>query len=199
MSDLGAIFHVKKNGMQYLANGYTTLDECPEPNLKVMYKGQQAYVPLGAKEEGGGVPCYVKTKAGNIYQVKKKAVSAPTGSTNVGDGDTFTVPSGVKVIRAFFSKYEYDETSNSQYTYIGVTPGKTYKLKCYVFIIFEEGDPNRENTDGIYLGTTDESQKDHTWFQRTPADDIQDTSSWRGFALNWSPEINKMTPTYTDY
>lgn len=198
MSDLGAIFHVKKDGVQYDANAYTTLDECPEPNLKVMYKGQQGYVKLEAKGEGD-IPCYVKTKAGNTYQVKKEAVSAPTGSTNVGDGDTFTVPSGVKVIRAFFSKYEHDETSNSQYTYIGVTPGKTYKLKCYVFIIFEEGDPNRENTDGIYLGTTDESQKDHTWFQRTPADDIQDTSSWRGFALNWSPEINKMTPTYTDY
>lgn len=198
MSDLGAIFHVTADGKQYKAHAYTTLDECPEPNLKVAYKGQQAYIKLDAKGEGG-VPCYVKTKAGNTYQVKKEVVSAPTGSTNVGDGDTFTVPSGVKVIRAFFNKYEYDETSNSQYTYIGVTPGKTYKLKCYVFIIFEEGDPNRENTDGIYLGTTDESQKNHTWFQRTPADDIQDTSSWRGFALNWSPEINKMTPTYTDY
>ena len=39
MSDLGAIFHVKKDGVQYDAHAYTTLDECPEPNLKLTYKG----------------------------------------------------------------------------------------------------------------------------------------------------------------
>lgn len=71
MSDLGAIFHVKKDGVQYDAHAYTTLDECPEPNLKLMYKGQQGYVKLVAKGSGD-VPCYVKTKSGNtVYQVKK--------------------------------------------------------------------------------------------------------------------------------
>lgn len=73
MSDLGAIFHVKKNGIQYDAHAYTTLDECPEPNLKLMYKGQQAYVKLEAKGSGD-VPCYVRTKAVGLYQVKKEAV-----------------------------------------------------------------------------------------------------------------------------
>lgn len=68
MSDLGAIFHVKKDGVQYDAHAYTTLDECPEPNLKLMYKGQQAYVKLAAKGSGD-VPCYVRTKAGGLYQV----------------------------------------------------------------------------------------------------------------------------------
>lgn len=71
MSDLGAIFHVKKYGVQYDAHAYTTLDECPEPNLKLTYKGQQAYVKLVAKWSGD-VPCYVKPKSGNtVYQVKK--------------------------------------------------------------------------------------------------------------------------------
>ena len=77
MSDLGAIFHVKKEGVQYDAHAYTTLDECPEPNLKVTYKGQQAYVKLGSKGEGD-VPCYVKKKDASIYQLIKEAV--PTGS-----------------------------------------------------------------------------------------------------------------------
>lgn len=68
MSDLGAIFHVKKDGVQYDAHAYTTLGECPEPNLKLMFKGQQAYVKLAAKGSGD-VPCYVRTKAGGLYQV----------------------------------------------------------------------------------------------------------------------------------
>lgn len=71
MSDLGAIFHVKKDGVQYDAHAYTTLDECPEPNLKINFKGQPAYVKLENKGEGD-VPCYVKTKAGGLYQVKKE-------------------------------------------------------------------------------------------------------------------------------
>lgn len=68
MSDLGTIFHVKKDGVQYDAHAYTTLDECPEPNLKLMYRGKQAYVKLAAKGSGD-VPCYVRTKAGVLYQV----------------------------------------------------------------------------------------------------------------------------------
>lgn len=198
MSDLGAIFHVKKDGVQYDAHAYTTLDECPEPNLKLTYKGQQAYVKLEAKGSGD-VPCYVKPKSGStVYQVKKEQISVPSGGVTVGDADTFTVPLGVKVIRAFWSRYEYDDTSNNMYTYIGVTPGKTYELQCYTFIVWPEGDPDGEETDGIYLGSIDNT-KLTTWFQRTPADDIQDTADLSGFVLSWSPEINKMKPTYTDY
>lgn len=198
MSDLGAIFHVKKDGVQYDAHAYTTLDECPEPNLKLTYKGQQAYVKLEAKGSGD-VPCYVKPKSGStVYQVKKEQISVPSGGVTVGAADTFTVPLGVKVIRAFWSRYEYDDTSNNMYTYIGVTPGKTYELQCYAFVVWPEGDPGREETDGIYLGSIVDT-KLVTWFERLPADDIQDTVDLRGFELNWSPEINKMKPTYTDY
>lgn len=198
MSDLGAIFHVKKDGVQYDAHAYTTLDECPEPNLKLIYKGQQAYVKLEAKGDGD-VPCYVKPKGGStVYQVKREQISVPSGGVTVGNGDTFTVPLGVKVIRAFYSKYEEDDTSNDMYTYIGVTPGKTYELQCYSFVIFLEGIPDMKEADGIYLGSI-AGTKITTWFQHTPADDIQDTVGLDGFELNWSPEINRMKPTYTDY
>lgn len=197
MSDLGAIFHVKKDGVQYDAHAYTTLDECPEPNLKIKFKGSPAYVKLEAKGSGD-VPCYVKKSDGGVFQVKKEAVVVPTGSVSVGAGDMFSVPPGVEVIKVFWSKYEYDDTSNSMYTYVGVTPGKTYELQCYTFIVWPEGDPEHENNDGIYLGSIS-GTKVKTWFQRTPADEIQDTTDLRGFELSWSPEINKMKPTYTDY
>lgn len=198
MSDLGAIFHVKKAGVQYDAHAYTTTDECPYPNLKIKFKGQQAYVKMEQGKGNGDVPCYAKDKAGVIYQVKKEEVAVPTGSVSVGAGDMFSVPLGVKVIKVFWSKYEYDDTSNSTYTYVGVTPGKKYELQCYTFIVWPEGDPGRETEDGIYLGSI-VGTKLTTWFQRTPADEIQDSRDLSGFELSWSPEINKMKPTYTDY
>lgn len=119
MSDLGAIFHVKKEGTQYDAHAYTTTDECPEPNLKVTYKGQQAYVKLEAKGEGD-VPCYVKTKVGNTYQVKKEAI--PTGSMQIVHGTNegaFTVPPMIKVIKVVV---------NEDTDYVGVTPNSTHFL-----------------------------------------------------------------------
>lgn len=198
MSDLGAIFHVKKAGVQYDAHAYTTIDECPFPNLKLEYKGQQAYVKMEQGEGKGDVPCYVKDKAGVIYQVKKEAVVVSTGSVSVGEGDMFSVPPGVTVIKVCWSEYEYDDTSNSPYTYVGVTPGKKYELQCYTFIVWPEGDPGNEEQDGIYLGSIS-GTKVQTWFQRTPSDDIRDTQDLRGFTLSWSPEINKMQPTYIDY
>lgn len=110
MSDLGAIFHVKKEGVQYDAHAYTTLDECPEPNLKLKYKGQQAYVKLETKGSGD-VPCYVRTKAGGLYQVKKEAVTyvnvtitqsanqtihvyTPQKSGGTDHTSSFTIPKG---------------------------------------------------------------------------------------------------------
>ena len=64
--------------------------------------------------------------------------------------------------------------------------------------VWPEGDPETATTDGIYLGSIINT-KLTTWFERAPGDDIQGTENWRGFKLSWSPEINKMAPTYTDY
>lgn len=71
MSDLGAIFHVKKAGVQYDAHAYTTINECPEPNIKIKFRGQQAYIKLEPRGRGD-VPCYVKMRGGNVFQVRKK-------------------------------------------------------------------------------------------------------------------------------
>lgn len=175
MSDLGAIFHVKKDGVQYDAHAYTTLDECPEPNLKLTYKGQQAYVKLEAKGEGD-VPCYVKTKAGNTYQVKKQAV--PTGALEVSGAITFTVPSGVKVIELYTPRADYGYGPQA---YVGVTPNSVHTLRW-----------KREygvNRDTFLLRCV--SHKNIVWGRNY---DFGEQATFK-----WSPEINKKTPTITDY
>ena len=172
MSDLGAIFHVKKDGVQYDAHAYTTLDECPEPNLKLMYKGQQAYVKLGVKGSGD-VPCYVKPKSGStVYQVNKEFV-VPTGSVILPGNQTYTfvVPAGVKVIEC----EEYDEDWGYSYQYVGVKPGSTHTLFW-----------NWKNT-------TDRGIKCRSHNIRWTRSLI--TTGY----LRWSPAINKHAINVSDY
>lgn len=200
MSTLTKKLHILKSGdTEETCNIYTTPEEVGgSPYLALEVDGQKGYVKLGSTTDANATHLRVE-KNGTTYAAWKQAtVNVPTGNTPVGNGDMFTVPPGVEVIKVFWSKFEYDETSNSMYTYVGVTPGKTYELQCYTFIVWPEGDPGREESDGIYLGSIS-GTKVKTWFQRTPADEIQDTQDLRGFELSWSPEINKMTPTYTDY
>lgn len=121
MSDLGAIFHVKKAGVQYDAHAYTTLDECPFPNLKIKFRGQQAYVKMEQGKGNGDVPCYAKDKAGWICQVRKEAI--PTGTTSMSPPSriSFTVPSGITVVMITGIKNANPVGDKS---YVGVTPGK---------------------------------------------------------------------------
>nr|DAH95418.1 MAG TPA: hypothetical protein [Caudoviricetes sp.] len=169
MSDLGAIFHVKKDGVQYDAHAYTTLDECPEPNLKLTYKGQQGYVKLETKGSGD-VPCYVKTKAGNTYQVKKEAI--PTGEVNIHGSISFTVPAGIKIIKV---------TSDNRTSYVGVNPNSVHALR-WKYI---------EGNNASFRILRCHSHSDTVWIRNEDYDYIA--------KLSWSPEINKQTPTVTDY
>ena len=126
-------------------------------------------------------------------------VNISTGSTEASDGDMFTVPDGVHIIRVYWSEAAYDDKSGSVYTYVEVTPGKTYELSCYTFVLWPNGDSDNAIRDGVYLGSTRPSAE-VTWFQCFPdSNDIQDIESIGGFTLSWSSEINEMMPTYTDY
>lgn len=177
MSDLGAIFHVKKDGVQYDAHAYTTLDECPEPNLKLTYKGQQAYVKLEAKGDGD-VPCYVKNKAGNTYQVRKEAI--PTGSSIVhSSGITFTVPSGIKVLK--INSPAQSEDWEHVGTYIGVTPNSVHKLVWKVTY--------GEAADAYQVQCTTHNRK--TW--------SINHDYGKDAKISWSPTINKHKVDITDY
>ena len=182
MSDLGAIFHVKKDGVQYDAHAYTTLDECPEPNLKLTYKGQQGYVKLEAKGEGD-VPCYVKKSDGGVYQVRKEAISTGSASIMVGSPLKFTVPSGITIIEIRGVVDGNTQTSNIQY--VGVTPGKTYSLFARIKPPDYPPIPpmmsmlvNRDNTT-VWVGIVEVAVD--------------------SFTLSWSSEINKQTPHVKDY
>lgn len=121
MSDLGAIFHVKKNGVQYDAHAYTTIDECPSPNIKINFHGTNAFVKL-ENNGSGDVPCYVRTPDGAAYQVRKEAI--PTGEVSLEGLNKiiyFTVPYGVNVIKAI-ARHE------GSVHYIGVTPNQTHRI-----------------------------------------------------------------------
>lgn len=176
MSDLGAIFHVKKEGVQYDAHAYTTTNECPEPNLKIKFKGSQAYVKLEAKGSGD-VPCYVKKSNGSVFQVKKVAAT-PTGDTTIIGVESFTVPSGIHVIEI---------NSDLGSVYVGVTPNTTHSI--YIDVQ-EIGHVHYDITIGcdshnkIYITDRILSEEEE------PSNII---------FINWSPEINKKKPTVTDY
>lgn len=180
MSDLGAIFHVKKAGVQYDAHAYTTLDECPFPNLKLKYKGQQAYVKMEQGKGNGDVPCYAKDKDGLIYQVRKGAI--PTG-TVLFTGGKFTVPMGITVLKI---NYENDDSQ-----YVGVTPGSTHTLGIETV----EG-----HEDIPYAVTVYCNDHNYTiWFHTDWYDE-----SYLGYPdafvyISWSPEINKHATDRNDY
>ena len=177
MSDLGAIFHVKKAGVQYDAHAYTTTDECHEPNLKIKFKGSPAYIKLEAKGSGD-VPCYVKTKAGNTYQVKKEAI--PTGSVLVSNHMTFTVPSGITVLR-INSPAKSESWGDDVGTFIGVTPNSNHILMWKVTY--------GENTDSYQVICY--SHKNKQW--------SVNYDYGRDAKISWSPKINKHAVNTTDY
>lgn len=177
MSDLGAIFHVKKDGVQYDAHAYTTLDECPEPNIKIKFKGQQAYIKLEAKGSGD-VPCYVKKSDGGVFQVKKTA-EVPTGSTTIFGAGTFTVPSQIHVIELY---------GDFNTIYVGVTPNTTHSI---YMDLKQMGHVHWD----IQVGCTSHKKvyiDDTLLFE--PGEEPSDT-----IRISWSPEINKLSPTVTDY
>ena len=172
MSDLGAIFHVKKSGVRYDAHAYTTLEECPYPNLKINFNGTNAFVKMYAKGKGN-VPCYVKTASGGEYQVNKEFV-VPTGLVNLPRHQTYTfvVPEGVKVIEVERYDYTYEKYDN---IYIGVTPGSTHVLYW---------NPSNANNRGITC-------RSHNIRWTT---DLITTGR-----LKWSPAINKHAVNVSDY
>ena len=199
MGTLTKKIHILAGETEETCDIYTTPEEVGgSPYLALEVDGTKGYVTLGSTTDANATPLRVE-KDGTTYAAWKQAeVDVPTGNISVGNGDKFTVPLGVKVIKVYLSEHIYDETSNSTYTYVGVTPGKTYELQCHTFIIWPDGDPGCEDEAGIYLGSIINT-KLTAWFQCTPADDIRDTREFFGFKLSWSPEINKMAPTYTDY
>lgn len=180
MSDLGAIFHVKKAGVQYDAHAYTTTDECPEPNLKIKFKGSPSYIKLEAKGSGD-VPCYVKKSDGGVFQVKKEA-GVPTGNIIIDGEDTFIVPSGINVIEIYIDAL-YDVV------YVGVTPNTTHSIYMDIARIGYLS----------WLINVRCSSHNKTYVSTSIASDEPDVEPSSVMKVSWSPEINKHAPNVTDY
>lgn len=168
MSDLGAIFHVKKNGVQYDAHAYTTIDECSYPNIRINFHGTNAFVKL-ENNGSGDVPCYVKLRDGRVFQVRKQTVpTVPTGQMTIGGDDyvDFVVPQGITTISV--------ESDGYIYSYIGVTPNSHHMLGTGTYV-----DP--ETNDIVYyLGC---GEHEAAW--------TDGFSYVNNFTISWSPEINK--------
>lgn len=196
MGTLTKKLHVlKSGGTEETCNIYTTPEEVGgSPYLALEVDGQKGYVKLGSTTDANATHLRVK-KNGTTYAAWKSAVVIPTGHVTVHTG-TFTPPENVRVVRVHYDPNDTvtDITSGENYTYIGVTPGKKYKLVSGDLLEFPEGDPGRAEAIGKALSSS------YTyWFQETTAYDDFDGGGYYGFMIEWSPEINKMTPTYTDY
>lgn len=180
MSDLGAIFHVKKDGVQYDAHAYTTADECPEPNLKIKFKGSPAYVKLEAKGSGD-VPCYVKKSDGGVFQVKKEA-GVPTGNIIIDGSATFIVPLGINVIEIYIDALD-------AVVYVGVTPNTTHSIYMDMTQI------------GHFRWAINVMCSSHnkTYVSSHVSVDDDGEEPNATMRISWSSEINKHTPKVTDY
>lgn len=176
MSDLGAIFHVKKAGVQYDAHAYTTIDECPYPNLNIKFKGTNAFVKLENKGSGD-VPCYVKTRNGGVFQVRKEAI--PTGQIAFRRNQTITlkIPAGIKVLCVFASRYA-DGTGYSNAYYIGVTPGTSHSFYVYSEV---------------------HNHFEHWYLKCDKHPGLKIDLFWEYFWLKWSPEINTHAVDFSHY
>lgn len=180
MSDLGAIFHVTADGKQYDAHAYTTTDECPEPNLKIKFKGSPAYIKLEANGSGD-VPCYVKKRDGGVFQVKKKA-GVPTGSIIINGSATFIVPSSINVIEIYIDAL-------NAVVYVGVTPNTTHAI----YMDMEKIDHFRW---GINVMCSSHKK---TYVSSVVTVDEYGEKPNATMRISWSSGINKHAPNVTDY
>lgn len=118
---------------------------------------------------------------GTTFSASPATVSVPSGEHRVTtkwvSDDQFTVPNGITVVMV-----SSNITSEAK-RYIGVTPGKTYKLTITVKI------PDYPPVQGSLLVRL--AHDNIVWYYASEGS--------TNFVIYWSPEINNMTPTITDY
>ena len=124
---------------------------------------------------------------GNVTIGASLEASIPSGEVTLADGSTFTVPAGIKVLRASFNQSGY----LNLITYVGVTPNKSYKLYSeWTEYNYGEGEE--------YLLYN--ANNDKFWINYTKGILDVDTSYTKlNFKLEWSPTINSHAVEVTDY
>lgn len=181
MSEMTKMLHYQtSSGATGACKIYTTEAECPSPNLKVQIDGVLGYVKLSEEENNpDATPIRVHVNSSGKTLKVLKAAGTPTGHTIIEGAGTFTVPSGIHVIEL------YGDFST---IYLGVTPNTTHSI--YIDIT-QQGHIHWEIQVGctshnrVYINDTFISEN-----EEEPSENIR---------ISWSPEINKITPTVTDY
>lgn len=186
MSEMTKMLHYQtSSGATGACKIYTTEEECPSPNLKVQIDATTGYVKLSEEENNpDATPIRVHVNSSGKTLKVLKAATAPTGEKLISTSATFTVPSGITVL-----EIEYD-TEVSGNEYVGVTPGSTHKIT----IESDGGTDSSLYYVDVYCATHREYWGSFEWedepYLGVPNDSV---------IIRWSPEINKKSPTRTDY
>lgn len=161
---------------------YTTEEECPSPNLKVQIDATTGYVKLSEEENNpDATPIRVHVNSsGKTLKVLKTAV-APTGSTTIDGSGEFTVPAGVTVIQV--------SHPDLGVVNVGVTPSTKHSLSI-------DWDMLRPTYYRMYIMCDSHNVK---YLEDVLTTDYDDQEPSLVFDVDWSPDINKLTPTVTDY
>ena len=124
---------------------------------------------------------------GNVTIGASLEASIPSGEVTLAHGSTFTVPAGIKVLRASFNQSGY----LNLITYVGVTPNKSYKLYSnWTEYNYGEGEE--------YLLYNANNNK--FWINYTIGNlDVNTGYTELNFKLEWSPTINSHAVEVTDY
>lgn len=114
----------------------------------------------------------------------------PTGSVTIASGvGSVTIPKGVNVV--MLEMYWIISGDMYGFSYVGVTPGKTYNLKGVE-------DEYNEREGLIYETYNTSNYKDWYYSERGTIDVLTETTNMR-LVIRWSPTINEKSPGYTDY
>ena len=124
---------------------------------------------------------------GNVTIGASLEASIPSGEVTLAHGSTFTVPAGIKVLRASFNQSGY----LNLITYVGVTPNKSYKLYSnWTEYNYREGEEYL-----LYNANNNKSWIDYTIGNLDVDTDYVELN----FKLEWSPTINSHAVEVTDY
>ena len=124
---------------------------------------------------------------GNVTIGASLEASIPSGEVTLAHGSTFTVPAGIKVLRASFNQSGY----LNLITYVGVTPNKSYKLYSnWTEYNYGEGEEYL-----LYNANNNKSWIDYTIGNL----DVNTDYTELNFKLEWSPTINSHAVEVTDY
>ena len=191
MGTLTKKLHIlKTGGTEETCNIYTTPEEVGgSPYLALEVDGTKGYVKLGNTADANATHLRVE-KNGTTYAAWKQAeTTVPTGSLYLeGDNKTFTVPTGVRVLKISMVGYLDEDRC-----YVGVTPGKTYTELNGTEESWDEGYTT-------YAYVTRGNYPDCAYWAIFGEEGYEQIgSSSCGFTISWSPEINKVNPAWEDY